>query len=271
MGIVVGIGGGEFRLRETLDMDKEIVRLTGKYKPTALFLPTASGDSESYSRMFIETYGELLGCATNVLHIANKTASPREIESAILSSDLVYVGGGNTLKMMRRWRRLGLDAVLRTAFDQGVLLSGISAGAMCWFKAGHSDSLRFYNSDNWRFIAVAGLGLIDATLCPHYDQPWKGGSRKASFQTMVARRGGTGIALDNNCAIVFKDGRYKIIATTPRSSAYMVFKSKGKMITFPLQKGRWFQWQEPNKKVQLKSNSPELTPRPDKSRLLYEG
>ena len=110
MGKLVAIGGGEMALGETLAIDKEIVSLTGKDRPRALFIPTASSDSREYWQGFQCVYGQELGCVTDVLYLLGVSPTKGELEQKILSSDLIYVGGGNTLKMMRRWRRLGVTA-----------------------------------------------------------------------------------------------------------------------------------------------------------------
>ena len=169
MGKLVAIGGGEMAERETLAIDREIVSLTGKDRPNALFIPTASGDSPEYWQSFREVYGQELGCETDVLYLLGVSPTTEELERMILSVDLVYVGGGNTLKMMRRWRKLGVDRVLNEAYRKGVVLSGLNAGCICWFSWGHSDSMAFYRSDSWRYIRVRGMGLIDALVCPHFD------------------------------------------------------------------------------------------------------
>ena len=106
MGKLVAIGGGEMTERETLAIDKEIVCLAGKDRPKALFIPTASGDSPRYWQSFQEVYGEELGCETDVLYLLGVSLTKERLKRRILSADLVYVGGGNTLKMMRRWRKL---------------------------------------------------------------------------------------------------------------------------------------------------------------------
>ena len=103
---LVAIGGGEIVRGETLAIDKEIVSLTGKNRPRALFIPTASSDSREYWQVFQNVYGTELGCETDVLYLLGVSPTKRELEQKILSADLIYVGGGNTLKMMRRWRRL---------------------------------------------------------------------------------------------------------------------------------------------------------------------
>ena len=153
---LVAIGGGEIVRGETLAIDKEIVSLTGKNRPRALFIPTASSDSREYWQVFQNVYGTELGCETDVLYLLGVSPTKRELEQKILSADLIYVGGGNTLKMMRRWRRLGVDSILRDAYGRGIVLSGLSAGCICWFNWGHSDSMAFYHPESWRYVGVSG-------------------------------------------------------------------------------------------------------------------
>src|SRR6266700_3790922 len=118
----------------------------------------------------------------------------------MFSADIIYVGGGNTLTMMKLWRRMGLDDLLIKAYNQGIVLSGLSAGAICWFKYGHSDSLKMVDPSK-NFIRVKGLGWINATLCPHFHAE----KREKDFEKMISLYGGIGIALDNNTALELID------------------------------------------------------------------
>ena len=192
MGKIVAIGGGDLSSLETLEIDREIISLTGKSRPKALFIPTASGDSVERWHEFESVYRGRLGCDTDFLYLLGVTPTPSELKEKILSSDLIFVGGGNTLKMMRRWRRLGVDRVLRSAHDKGIVLCGVSAGAICWFTHGHSDSMSFYSSDSWSYIRVKGMGLIDAFACPHYDSETAGVRREQDFHNMVTKHGRNG-------------------------------------------------------------------------------
>ena len=162
---ILAIGGGEIGSKgfpvETTKIDKEIIRLTGKKNPTVLFIPTASSDSEGYYETFRKHFEKRLGCKVDVLRIIKENLSNKEIEKKVMSSDAVYVGGGNTLKMMRLWRGCGLDTILKRAWQKGIVLSGLSAGSICWFRFGISDSRRF-NNPNADFIKVNGLNLIPA-------------------------------------------------------------------------------------------------------------
>lgn len=225
---IVAIGGGEIRDLETLPIDEEIVKLTGKKHPRALFLPTASGDAPGYIETFHKVYGEKLGCTADELLLLRGHPSRTEIERKILSADLIYVGGGNTLRMLKRWRSLGVDKLLKEAGQKGSVLSGLSAGSICWFEYGHSDSKRFKDpQQGWGFIRIKGLGLLPGIHCPHYHKE----GREAEFESMINKYGGVGVALDNNTAIEVIDRRYRVIAVGDRSHAYRVYKQTGKVIT----------------------------------------
>ena len=220
---IVAIGGGELRDLETLEIDKRIVELTGKTRPKALFIPTASGDATGYVDTFETCYGERLGCQTRILNLTQSPPTFEEMSAVVLDSDLIYVGGGNTYRMMKIWRRLGLDTVLAAAASRGIVLSGLSAGAICWFRYGHSDSRSFSSNSEWDYIRVSGLGFINAVYCPHYHVE----NREASFSELIAKRGGIGIACDNNAAIEIVGDQYRVLAAAPNAKAYKLFKRKG--------------------------------------------
>lgn len=216
MGTIVAIGGGEIRDFETLEIDEYIVKSTGIENPKALFIPTASGDALAYVDTFNKVYGEKLGCRTDSLLLILENLEDEKIKNKILSSDLIYVGGGNTRMMIELWKKKNVDKYLRDAFENNTVLSGLSAGSICWFKYGHSDSNSFENEDdNWQFSKVEGLGFINAIHCPHYNQ-----EERKSFDTMMLTSEEVGIALENNTAIVFKDNKYRIIKSDVNANAY---------------------------------------------------
>jgi dipeptidase E len=228
---IVAIGGGNIRTRGTAPIDREIIRLSKKKHPNLLFIPTASSDSEAYWKHIQEYFGGFLKCRTSVLFLVKERPSQQQIRSKIAWADIIYVGGGNTLLMMRLWRRLGVDELLKSAYEKGTVLSGISAGSICWFDSGHSDSMAFYDPENWEYINVRGLGFIKGIHCPHYNGRTRGVPRRKSFRDMISKTGGAGIAIENNCAIQFIDGRfYKVISSKKNSRAYRVYKSGGEVI-----------------------------------------
>jgi dipeptidase E len=222
--IIVAIGGGEIRTKGTAPIDREILRLSRRKNPKLLFIPTASSDSERYWTHVQEYFGEFLKCKTDVLFLIRGELSKKQIRRKISSADVIYVGGGNTLLMMRLWRRLGVDKLLKSAYANGTVLSGISAGAICWFESGHSDSMSFYNPRKWKYINVKGLGLVKGIHCPHYNSMTRGIPRRKHFRDMIRKTGVVGIAIENNCAIEFIDGQfYKVIVSKSYARAYKVF------------------------------------------------
>lgn len=224
--IIIAIGGGLLENLETKEIDEEIIRLTKKKNPVALFIPPQSRDIKKYWNIFQKVYGNELGCKTVFLDLNGHTPSEEGIKDKILSADLIYVGGGNSLQMMRRWRKLGVDKLLKQAYEKGIVLSGISAGALCWFDYGLSNSLKNYNHD-WKYIRVKGLGLIPGMNTPHYTDE----QREQVFENLIKKKGGIGIALDNNTAIEVVDEKYRIITSKVGPKVYKVFKKNGKVVT----------------------------------------
>ncbi len=223
---IVAIGGGEigrpgFTI-ETTKIDKEIIKLTNKKSPILLFIPTASGDSESYFATVEKYFGKKLGCKTDVLYLAKSKLSKKQIKNKILSADIIYVGGGNTFKMIKIWKKFNVDNILKKAYKKGIVLSGLSAGAICWFKYGNSDSRKMKNP-RASLIKVSGLNFIPALLCPHYDFEKY---RKPELKKMMLKTSVVAIALDNCCAIEIIDNMYRIISSKESANAYRVFWSK---------------------------------------------
>lgn len=223
MGTIVSIGGGSIRALETLAIDEYIVMLANKECPKALFIPTASGDAQTYIDVFNNIYEKKLGCVTDTLLLINQSLSEQEIKDKILSSDIIYVGGGDTSKMLNVWHECKVDKYLKMAYEKGIILSGLSAGSICWFKYGYSDS-GTNNDGSADYICIEALGLINAIHCPHYDEEGRKG-----FDTMVGKIKETGIALENNCSIVFKDDTFRIIKSSSKASAYKLFYSNGQV------------------------------------------
>ena len=223
---IVAIGGGEISTLETAEIDKRIIELTGKTHPKALFIPTASGDAAGYVETFEACYGKEFGCQTRILKLTQDPPEFEEMSALVLNSDLIYVGGGNTYRMMKIWRRLRLDTILAEAASRGIVLSGLSAGAICWFKYGHSDSRSFSSNSEWNYIRVSGLGFINAVYCPHYHFE----KREAAFSEMITKRGGIGIACDNNAAIEIVGEHYRVLTSARDAKAYKLFKRSGRAV-----------------------------------------
>lgn len=240
MGKIIAIGGGEigrpkegggFYPVETTAIDREILALTGKKNPSLLFLPTASHDSTGYVEVARKHFTEIGFKSVDALYLSDKTLSQDHIEKTILSHDAIYVGGGDTLYMMTLWRRLGVDKMLRKALDQDIVLAGLSAGSICWFAYGNSDSRRF-SGDSDQLIKVTGLGFIDALHCPHYDvEPL----RRADLKRMMKSTAKVAIALDNGTALEVIDDTYRIIQSKPGAKARKAYWKRGDYIVEELE------------------------------------
>lgn len=227
MGKIVAIGGGEIALQETRTIDETIIRLSGKKNPRVLFIPTASSDAPDYVSKFLNYYGTILGCEVDILYLVHVPIDNCVVAQKILTADIIYVGGGNTLKMMRLWRKYGIDKLLKTAYEKNIVLSGISAGAICWFRSGQSDSRRT-KTPTAPLIKVTALGLVNAVCCPHYHSEKYDKDRRASLKTMMHKTQGVALAIDDFCALVLIDRTYQVITSKPGAHAYKIYWERGK-------------------------------------------
>ncbi len=223
---IIAIGGGEVRHNETFTIDKEIVSSIQKQRPKVLFIPTASNEPKGYIERIEELYGKRLGCEVNTLYLIEGNTTKELAHKMILDSDLIYVGGGNTKNMLRIWEKYSVNDALREAYERGVVLSGLSAGSICWFESGHSDSDTYENGVESPFIRLKALGLIQGIHCPHYNEE----GRSEDFKNMIFSSGEIGIAIENKCAIEFVDDKYRIIKSDEGAKAYKVYKFDDKVI-----------------------------------------
>ncbi len=245
---IVAIGGGEIGRPkkeggrypiETTSIDKEIIKLTGKKHPKVLFLPTASGDSKGYIKVVEEHFGKRLGCKVSALPLIHNKLSRAKLEKIVLAADIVYVGGGNTFRMIRAWKKAGIDKILAKAREKGIVLSGLSAGALCWCRYGHSDSRKFKNPEA-DYIRVSGLGFLKITSCPHFDSE----ERAENLKEMMKKTPGVAIALENCSALEVIGEKARIITSKKSSSGHKIFWSKGKFFKQKLEKNKWFELSE---------------------------
>jgi len=218
MGRIISIGGGDFGKLETLEIDKYIVKSTNKEKPRILFVPTASSDATTYIEIFNKIYGGILGCHTDALCLITNNISEDEIKEKIYSSDVIYVGGGDTKNMLKVWKDNKVDYYLKQAFNRETILCGLSAGSICWFEYGCSDS----SNDGEEFgtyIKLEALGLLKGIHCPHLNEE----DRRGGFINMIKDNNTLGIGLDNNCALEIFNDKFKILKSDKNAKAYKVF------------------------------------------------
>lgn len=229
MGKIVAIGGGENGHHntdyETEFFDKEIIRLTNKKNPNFLFIGLANKYPDYYFEVMDGIYSRLYHCKTDYLKYED--IKVKEIaEQKIKSADIIYVGGGNTYKLMALLKRYGVDKMLLKAYSDDKVLCGVSAGAICWCTYGNSNS-RKSSSNSTQLIRVSGLGLVDILFCPHYNkEPF----RKSNLKDMMKRTYKIpAIALDN-AALEIVNNQYRILKLQSGSAAYKCYWHNGEYI-----------------------------------------
>jgi dipeptidase E len=241
MGKIIAIGGGEIGELETLPIDRRIVKLVNKNKPRVLYIPTAGGDSEFWCDTFKKVYGYKLKCQVDFLLLIKEDLTKKEIANKILSADIIYVGGGDTLKMLKVWRKQGVDKILHQAYKKSVIMTGISAGAICWFHYGVSDAV-INPRDKKLFGRVKGLNIISSkqsmTLSPHNIREKK--IREESIKEIMSHTSGVCLAIDDNAALFIQDDKqikeYKIWTSKKDVGIKKIFKLKNKIIIKQLKK-----------------------------------
>jgi dipeptidase E len=160
--VILAMGGGGFTMGERSPaLDRFILSLTGKPCPRICFLPTASGDPREQVTRFYERFGSW-PCELSVLSLFHLGESRLDPVSHLLAQDAIYVGGGSMRNMLAIWREHGIDEAMRIAWHRGVVLAGLSAGAMCWFEAGVSMS-------GGTPEPVCGLGLLPGSMSVHLE------------------------------------------------------------------------------------------------------
>ena len=158
---IVAIGGGGFgRSLGSLDIERYIVSLVEKDRPKICFIPTASGDNDLYKLNFYRAFSTL-NCIPTHIDLFSRTEN---LENKIFKQDIIFIGGGNTKSMIAVWKEWNLHLLLRKAYENGIVMSGVSAGAICWFEKGISDSF----AEELKIIDC--LGIIKGIACPHFDE-----------------------------------------------------------------------------------------------------
>lgn len=212
-------GGGGFLMEKSRALDRHFLEATGKSNPRVCFVGTASGDAESARYKFYEAMAQLGVRATHLSLVQPPTA---DLAGFVLEQDAIYVGGGNTRSLLALWREWKLDVALRAAYERGVVVGGISAGMICWFEHGITDSIP------GALTPLPCLGWLPGTACPHYDGET---ARRPSFHRML-EDGSTpaGIAADDGAAVHYVDEALcEVVTSRPQARAWRLTRdARGK-------------------------------------------
>lgn len=211
-------GGGQNKL-----FIKEIIKLTGKERPKICYLPTASGDSERAIIRWYELVHDLsVEPSVQKVWISSYNQK-KSFEEVLLSMDAILVGGGNTLNMMAIWKTQGIDVVLKKALEKGIILAGGSAGSLCWFDNGTTDSRPI------ELTVVDGLGFLPFSHSPHYhSEEYRQPLYHKNIQNGIFK---AGYAMDNYSGIIFKNGKpFKVVSLGDEYNSYYVSLKDGKVV-----------------------------------------
>jgi peptidase E len=216
---IIAIGGAGFLTDPgNLALEKYLVDQCRRDRPKVLMIATARGDDAAYVETFHAAFGAL-GARTADLPFFHRTP---DLHRLVMEQDAIYVGGGNTKSMLAVWRDWGLVAILRAAYEAGIVLGGQSAGAICWFEQGVTDS--------WddRLRPLDCLGFLPGSCCPHYDGE---AERRPAYRALI--QGGQlqpGYAIDDRAAAHFCNGRLeRVVSKKSGSAAYYVSRNDGQV------------------------------------------
>jgi peptidase E len=223
---ILALGGGGFTMEaDATALEDFVLSLAPAREPRVLFLPTAGGDAAEQIARFNVAFG-CRACEPTVLSLFRLAYLRRSLRDIVLSQDIVYVGGGSMRNLLAIWRVHGLDELLREAWERGIVLAGLSAGAMCWFQGGVTTS------SGWP-EPTPGLGLLPASLTVHADSEPE---RRPVYHAAV-RSGAlpAGYAADDGVGLLFRGRAFvRAVSSRPRAMAHRVDVVDGAVVETPI-------------------------------------
>lgn len=202
-----------------------LLDLTGKPRARVCFVPTATGDSPA---TLVAMYSRFPAERSERTHLDLFSRTVKDIRALLLEQDIIYVGGGNTVNLLAVWRAHGVDKVMREAWENGVILTGGSAGSLCWYECGTTDSFDLYELAR----LDDGLGFLPGSHCPHYDgEP----QRRPFYHSLIAAGLPAGVAIDDDAAVRY-DGIEvaEVVSARAGATAYRVEKVGNEVVETPL-------------------------------------
>ena len=219
---IIAIGGGEIKNRDTLEIDRYIAeeakKIAGERRACGLFIPTASHDCMPYYNTFHKVYTGIFGLKTDVALTVNREIDSEKLRAKFEKADFLYVGGGNTVFMIEHWKKTGLLGLIEEAYERGVPIAGLSAGAICWFEEMYSDSV--VEGD---YSVYRGLGWIKGKISPHYDE------RMLDFDKIVLYNHDCAWGVENNAALEIVNGE-PLRSISGGGKVYLLDASNGETV-----------------------------------------
>lgn len=218
---IIALGGGGFSDDPSrLALDRYILDQSAIARPSICFLATATGDAENYRYKFYEAFSKLECRPT---HLSLFQPHTNDLEDFLLSQDIILVGGGNTKSLLALWREWNLDKILFTAYENGAILAGLSAGAICWFEQGVTDSIP------GKLTTLDCLGFLTGSCCPHYDSEIE---RRPSYHRLLKSGSiAPGFGIDDWVGLHFIDGQLnRAVSANPSAAAYRVYTEGNEVV-----------------------------------------
>ena len=221
---IIAIGGGGFyRDPQNLGLERYILQQTNTAETRVAFVPTASAEPDSYLVSFYTAFLRF-GCRPSHLSFFKRTP---DLRSYLLNQDVIFVGGGNTKSMLAVWREWDLPEILREAWESGIVLAGVSAGAICWFEQGVTDS--------WagELRSLDCLGFLPGSCCPHYDGE---ADRRPSYHRLLSNGEiVAGVAIEDWTGVHFIGTKlHSVISSRRGARAYSMRAVYGSVQEVPL-------------------------------------
>lgn len=224
---IVASCGGFGMEPNNLVLDDFILGLARTENPRVCFVPTASGDNDNFIRRFYQAF-TTLNCRP--CHLSLFKPPTDDLLSFVQEQDVIYVGGGNTRNMLLLWKEWKLDEYFRAALQNGTVLSGLSAGAICWFEQATTDSFGPVDSD---FLSsMSCLGFLPGSHCPYYDSDHR---RDDYHQRILSGDVAAGYASEVGAALHFNNGQFvEAVSSRDTARAYRVDRCDGELVVDPL-------------------------------------
>lgn len=224
---LITIGGGEIRNKTTLKIDEYIAnkakKHAGEKRANALFIGTASHDSMPYFNSFRKTYTSVFDIKAEVALVVYGEMDMEKIKNKIQMADCIYIGGGDTIFMLDKWKELGIDKLLIDAYNEGKIICGLSAGAICWFNDMYTD-YEIMRGQSSEYVLKKGLGVLKGAMCPHFNE------REQDFIEALKKGSLKGAyCVENDCALEFIDGEFKGVISAG-GKAYYISNENGELI-----------------------------------------
>ncbi len=225
MGTIIAIGGGSLKEKTTLKIDEYVSTLAKEHangkRAYGLFIGTASHDFMPSFNSFRKTYTSVFDIKADVVLTINTIMDEEKINEKFSKADFIYIGGGDTLFMLKHWQESGLLNKIIKAYNDGKIIVGRSAGAICWFETMYTDSEVYGNFDEYSI--QKGLGVIKGVCSPHYNL------RKLDYEkAIIDNNFNNCYAIEDDCALEFIDGKLtKSISSG--GNAYIISNDNGKI------------------------------------------